>query len=182
MINIKKIVSIILITAVLFTGCSAEKTNADSERFKDLLFWSNKAYSRQNGCGIAVYEDGSVYWYDYNSKVLFSSADDLPFRLADKQISTLITTISEDEMTELIEKLSKNAKHSETIHTESRTDDIRGDLKCYAIYKDEPLLLGGTGDDIYTNTSEPLTAIYERLIVLHEEAVITTGHEDVYPW
>ncbi|MBQ8193972.1 MAG: hypothetical protein IJZ47_01270 [Oscillospiraceae bacterium] len=182
MINIKKIISIILITAVLFTGCSAEKTNENNDQFKDLLFWSNKAYSRQNGCGVAVYEDGSVYWYDYNSKALFSSADDLPLHLADKQVSTFVTTIPEDEMAEFIEKLSKNAKHSETIYTESRTDDIRGDLKCYAIYKDEPLLLGGTGDDIYTNTNEPLTEIYERLIELHEEAVITTGHEDVYPW
>ncbi len=182
MINIKKILSLILIAAVLFTGCSGDQTNSNSDQFKDLLFWSNKAYSRQNGCGIAIYEDGSVYWYDYNSKVLFSSADDLPLRLAGKQVSTLVTTISEDELMVLNEKLSKNAKHSEIIHTESCTDDIRGNLKCYAIYKDEPLLLGGTGDDIYTNTSEPLTEIYERLIELHEEAIAVTGHEDVYPW
>lgn len=182
MINIKKIISVILITAVLFTGCSAEKNNENNDQFKDLLFWSNKAYSRQNGCGIAVYEDGSVYWYDYNANALFSSADDLPSHLADKRVSTLITNISEDDITVLSEKLLKNAKHSEIIHTESRTDDIRGDLKCYAVYKDEPLLLGGTGDNIYTNTSETLTEIYERLIELHEEAVITTGHEDVYPW
>lgn len=171
-----------MIVAILFTGCSNGKTNANGNQFKDLLFWSNKAYSRQNGCGIAVYEDGSVYWYDYNSNIQFSSADDLPLHLADKQVSTFVTTIPEDEMAEFIEKLSKNAKHSEIIHTESRTDDIRGNLKCYAIYKGEQLLLGGTGDDIYTNTNEPLTEIYERLIELHEEAVITTGHEDVYPW
>lgn len=182
MINIKKIISIILITAVLFTGCSAEKTNENNDQFKDLLFWSNKAYSRQNGCGVAVYEDGSVYWYDYNSKVLFSSADDLPSHLADKRVSTLITNISEDEITVLREKLLKNAKHSEIIHTESRTDDIRGNLKCYAIYKDEPLLLGGTGDNIYTNTNETLTEIYERLLKLHDEAIAVTCHEDIYPW
>lgn len=182
MINAKKVLSVILIAAVLFTGCSGGKTNANSDQYKDLLFWSERYYSGQNGCGIAVYKDGSVYWYDYNSKVLFSTADDLPLSLTGKQVSTLITTISEGEMTELSEKLSKNAKHSEIIHTESRTDDIRGDLQCYAIYKDEPLLLGGTGDNIYTNTNEPLTEIYERLIELHEEAVIITGHEDVYPW
>ena len=182
MINIKKFLSATLIVAVLFTGCSNGKTNSNSDQINDLLFWSNKAYSRQNGCGIAVYEDGSVYWYDYNANALFSSADDLPSHLADKRVSTLITNISEDEITVLSEKLLKNAKHSEIIHTESRTDDIRGDLKCYAIYQDEPLLLGGTGDNIYTNTSEPLTAIYERLIVLHEEAIAITGYEDVYPW
>ncbi len=182
MINIKKVLSVILIAAVLFTGCSGGKTNANSDQYKDLLFWSERYYSGQNGCGIAVYKDGSVYWYNYNSQKLFSSTNDLPLCLADKQVSTLVTTMSEDELTVLSEKLSKNAKHSEIIHTESRTDDIRGDLKCYAIYKDEPLLLGGTGDDFYTNTNEILTEIYDRLIELHEEAIVITGYEDVYPW